>query len=226
MATGIYELTPFTMLDFQGKLSCIIWFAGCNMKCQYCHNKQIAESGGELSLEYIKEFLKSRVGKLEAVVFSGGEATLYKNLPQLADYAKSLGFATKLDTNGTNPKMVKKLVSKNLIDYIALDYKAPYHKFCEITAYRQWEKFQETLNYLTNEKPVEFEVRTTWHTALLDQQDIEEIAEDLNARDYQNSLYLQQCNPVDEENCFAKLPQSEIIKDKDLSKAKVKIEFR
>ena len=226
-STGIYNLTKFTMLDFQGKLSCIIWFSGCNMKCQYCHNKELVESRGHLSLSYIKEFLESRVGKLEGVVLSGGEATLYKKLPELARYIKDLGFKVKLDTNGTNTKMVKHLIDEGLVDYIALDYKATKEKFQEVTKCKLWDKFQETLSLLiANNHKVPFEVRTTWHTSLLTKSDVEVIIEDLNSKGYENTFYLQKCNPVDNSLAFAILPQSDDIKHVKLKGLQVPVEFR
>lgn len=225
--TGIYNLTQFTMLDYKGKLSCIIWFAGCNMKCQYCHNPQIVESKGEYSLESIKSFLKSRVGILEAVVLSGGESTLYKGLPELAKYIKSLGFKVKLDTNGTNPKMVKKMIDEDLVDYIALDYKATKSKFTKITNCKLWLKFQETLDILTlGNYNIPFEVRTTWHTDLLSEADIQEILDDLNSKGYKSNFYLQGCNQVNNSLAFAVLPQSKPINTNNLISKKIRVEIR
>jgi len=225
--TGIYNLTQFTMLDYQGKLSCIIWFAGCNMQCQYCHNPQIVNSTGDYSLEKIKEFLKSRVGKLEAVVLSGGEATLYKGLPELAKFIKDLGFLVKLDTNGTNPKMVKKMIDDGLVDYIALDYKATKEKFEFITDCKLWDKFQATLKILVdNQNNVPFEVRTTWHSELLSKNDIDEILSDLNSKNYKAKFYLQNCNKVENEDPFVDLPASSIIDKSILKNQKIHVEIR
>tara|TARA_Y100001960_G_scaffold311332_1_gene371794 strand:- start:1246 stop:1932 length:687 start_codon:yes stop_codon:yes gene_type:complete len=223
--TGIYNLTKFTMLDFHGKMSCIIWFAGCNMQCQYCHNPQIVTEKGSMTLEYIQNFLKSRIGLLEGVVLSGGEATIYKKLPELAQYIKSLGFKVKLDTNGTNPKMVKQMVADGLLDYIALDYKAPMSKFSQITKCKKWDKFQETLDFLVkNDLP--FEVRTTWHSALLSEDDIDEILKDLNSKGYKRTFYLQKCNQVDNSLAFAVLPQSKDINADKFFARRIPVEIR
>lgn len=225
--TGIYNITKFTMLDYQGKMSCIIWFTGCNMQCQYCHNPQIVTAEGKYSLNEIKSFLKSRVGKLEAVVLSGGEATLYKKLPELAQFAKDLGFKVKLDTNGTNPKVVKKMIEQNLIDYVALDYKANKANFTKVTNCKQWNKFQETLDYLMSlKKEFAFEVRTTWHSELLSKKDIQEILDDLNSKGYDSSFYLQKCNLVDNSLAFAILPESEAIDISAITSGNVKVEIR
>lgn len=221
----VYNITKFTMLDYQDHMSCIVWFSGCNMKCQYCHNPQIVSEKGNIKIQEIKDFIKSRVGKLEAVVLSGGEATLYKKLPEFAKYCKDLGFKVKLDTNGTNPKMVKQLVNEGLVDYIALDYKAPEYKFCEITACKLWSKFQETLNFLTNSLQ-NFEVRTTWHSNLLNESDIDKILADLNSKGYAKKFYLQNCNEVKHELAFATLPQSSIINAENLHNKSISVEIR
>lgn len=225
--TGIYNITKFTMLDYQGKMACIIWFTGCNMQCLYCHNPQIATAKGKYSLNEIKSFLKSRVGKLEAVVFSGGEATLFKKLPDLARYCHELGFKVKLDTNGTNPKVVKKLVEQGLIDYVALDYKANESNFSKVTNCKLWQKFQETLDYLMSVKnDFAFEVRTTWHTELLSKADIQEILDDLNSKGYDAPFYLQKCNMVDNSLAFAILPESEAIDISAITSGNIKVEIR
>ncbi|HAG52382.1 MAG TPA: anaerobic ribonucleoside-triphosphate reductase activating protein [Alphaproteobacteria bacterium] len=225
--SGIYSLTKFTKLDFQGKSSCIIWFAGCNMACKFCYNKPLTESRGRLSLEHIKEFLESRVGILDAVVLSGGEATLYRDLPDLAKYIKDLGFLVKLDTNGTNPKMIKNLIDEGLVDYLAIDYKAPKDKFKDVTNSGLWEKFQASLDLLIeNQEKVPFEVRTTWHTALLSEEDVAKILEDLNSKGYHQTFYLQKCNLVDSSIAFAVLPQSEEINLKQFMGGKIPVEVR
>jgi len=225
--SGIYNLTKFTMLDFNGKPSCIIWFAGCNMACQFCHNKPLTDSRGKIGLEEVKEFLESRIGILEGVVLSGGESTLYKKLPELAQYIKDLGFSVKLDTNGTNPKMIKKLIDEDLIDYVALDYKATKEKFKDITNSNLWDKFQESLSILIdNQDVIPFEVRTTWHSELLTEDDIDDILADLNSKGYNDTFYLQKCNPVDSSIAFAILPQSKDINASRFSGGKIHVEVR
>ncbi len=187
----VYDLTPFSHLDFPNHLSCIVWMVSCNMRCDYCYNKDIVFSKeGKFSFDEVFSFLKKRVGLLDAVVLSGGEATLHKLVP-ICKEIKKLGFKIKLDTNGTNPNQIKELIELNLLDYIALDYKAPQSKFQEITHSNQFDLFSKSLNFLI-ESDMEFEVRTTVHNDLLNENDINTIIGDLLKRGYNKNYYLQE----------------------------------
>jgi len=186
----IFDITPFTMLDFPKNLASIFWFAKCNMRCPYCYNPDIVLGEGQISVQKALEFLTSRIKKLTGVVLSGGECTLYPQLEHFAGKIKALGFKIKIDTNGTNPKCIKTMVHKNLVDYIALDYKAPEYKFEFITRNKNFHDFEETLQFLIDEN-FPFEARTTVHSGLLTLQDINDIIDDLKAKGYQNSYFLQ-----------------------------------
>ncbi len=186
----IYDITTFTALDYPDYLATIIWFAKCNMRCQYCYNKDIVLGEGEISQEEALEFLDSRVGLLEAVVLSGGESTLYSDLLEFCIKIKEKNFKIKLDTNGLNPHLVQLLVEHNLIDYIALDYKAPKEKFFVITKNKHFDDFSKTLNFLIA-RNFPFEVRTTVHNDLLRVEEINRIIEDLCKRGYRGNYYLQ-----------------------------------
>ena len=105
----IYDITKFTTLDYKNHLSCIIWFIKCNMRCKYCYNNDLVFSSvGKYCFEEIIEFLKTRVGLLDAVVLSGGEASIH-NLPLFCKKIKDLGLKIKLDTNGLNTNLIKEL---------------------------------------------------------------------------------------------------------------------
>ena len=185
-----YDITPFTALDYPDHLATIFWFAKCNMRCVYCYNKDIVLGEGKLTEEAVLAFLDSRVGLLEAVVLSGGEATLYNELPALCRKIKQKKFKIKLDTNGLNPDMIKLLIEENLVNYIALDYKAPREKYYEITKDKHFDKFSKTLNFLI-QKDFPFEVRTTVHSDLLRVEEINRIVKDLIKRGYAGTYYLQ-----------------------------------
>lgn len=186
----IYDITRFSHLDFTDHLSCIVWFSGCNMRCDYCYNKDIVfAKDGNYSFDDVIDFLKTRVGLLDSVVLSGGEATTH-NLIKFAQKIKKLGFLIKLDTNGLNFASIKELIDLNLLDFIALDYKAPKNKFIKIAHSNRYEEFSKTLNFLI-QNSVKFEVRTTLHNDLLDERDINIIIDDLVQRDYKNNYYLQ-----------------------------------
>ncbi|MDD2789806.1 MAG: anaerobic ribonucleoside-triphosphate reductase activating protein [Sulfurimonas sp.] len=186
----IYDITKFSHLDYPDHLSCIVWFAGCNMRCVYCYNKEIVlAKNGHYKIDDLLSFLRSRIGLLDAVVLSGGEATDYE-LKDLCETIKAFGFKIKLDTNGTNFENLRTLCEAKLIDYIALDYKAPKNKFKEITASIKFEEFSKSLNYLVQSR-IDFEVRTTVHADLLDEEDINCIIDDLVERGYEQKYYLQ-----------------------------------
>ncbi len=186
----VYDLTKFTHLDFQDHLACIVWLVGCNMRCDYCYNKSIVFSeSGEMSLNDVLFFLRKRVGLLDGVVLSGGEATEHNLIPFCKE-VKRLGFLIKLDTNGTNFKEIKTLLKLKLLDFIALDYKAPKYKFTKITHSNKFDSFSKTLNFLILNN-FNFEVRTTYHGDLLDEEDINFIINDLKNRGYLKSYFLQ-----------------------------------
>jgi pyruvate formate lyase activating enzyme len=188
----IYDLTPFTMLDFPDRIACIVWFAGCNMRCQYCHNPEIVKGkSGKLKIEDVLSFLKDRRGLLEGVVLSGGEATVYEGIIPFARAVKNLGYAVKLDTNGTRPDILRRMLEEGLLSYIALDYKAPASKYMSVTGLRDKSAFDRSLDMLCEQLFVPMEVRTTVHTDLLNEVDIMEIMGDLEGRGYRGRYYIQ-----------------------------------
>ncbi len=192
MTLPIYDLTPFTMLDFPDRTAAIIWFAGCNMRCGYCHNPQIVKGkSGCKSAEDVMAFLKKRQGLLDGVVLSGGEATLYKGIIDFAREIKELGYAIKLDSNGSRPEIIRQMLDEKLLDFIALDYKAPPLKSKSVTGVDLHAPFEESLKMLCGQKDVFFEVRTTVHTLQMDEEDVLEIVRDLEKKGYQGIFHVQ-----------------------------------
>lgn len=186
----IYDITRFTTTDYPDNLSCVVWFTSCNMRCLYCYNGNIVDAKeGKYSPKDLYSFLSSRVGLLDAVVLSGGEATSHDLVP-ICENITDLGFKIKLDTNGSNPKLVKKLLDEYLLDFVSLDFKAPKDKFKDITKNNSYGRFLETLKYLLDDG-IDFEVRTTIHPELLDVSDINEMIEVLVKMGYKNTYYLQ-----------------------------------
>ena len=125
----IAGLQKTTLIDYPGKIACTVFLAVCNFRCPWCYSRElvlpteIAKQPRILEKEFF-DFLRARKGKLEGVVVCGGEPTVNKDLPQFIQKIKNLEFAVKLDTNGSNPQMLKSLVEQKLIDYVAMDIKA------------------------------------------------------------------------------------------------------
>ena len=187
----VYDLTPFTMLDFPDQCAAIIWFSGCNMRCPYCHNPQIVRGKGRKKMDDVLTFLDRRKALLDGVVLSGGEATIYPGLCDLADKLKTMGYAIKLDTNGTRPQVIRELLDRELLDYIALDYKSPPEKARLVTGADHFVAFEQTLDMLCTQDRLAFEIRTTVHTGLMDESDISAIIHDLGRRGYGGAYYVQ-----------------------------------
>ena len=129
----IAGLQKMTLLDFPGKVACTVFLQGCNWRCPFCHNSELLPGKGEelMSVEKFLQFLKTRQGLLEGVCVSGGEPTLYKELPALLAQIKALGFSVKLDTNGSRPEVLKALVAQKLVDYVAVDAKNSPARYAE-----------------------------------------------------------------------------------------------
>ncbi len=221
----IYDLTKFTMLDFPDKTACVVWIAGCNFRCPYCHNPGIVKSKGKITKEDIIDFLNTRQGLLDGVVFSGGEPTLYDGLLPFIREVHEMGYDIKLDTNGSRPEMVEKLLETDLISYIAMDYKAPAAKAKTVTGVALHDQFEQTLNLLCAQSKVPFELRTTVHTDLLDETDIKAIIDDLKARNYKGTYYIQ--NYMDTETLGQLKEQKHTLNiDTLLECGDIKIEYR
>lgn len=195
-------LQKTSLIDYPGKISAVIFTQGCNFRCPYCHNPELVEKKqetgnrnegvrergkeGKLGLPsllpsfLLLEFLNSRKGKLDGVVITGGEPTLHADLPEFIRQIKELGFAVKLDTNGTNPEMLKQLIDKKLIDYVAMDIKAPIDKYNEIVcAKADTDKILKSIEILKTGN-IAYEFRTTVVKSQLLRADFEKIGALIN----------------------------------------------
>ena len=130
-----YGFQKMTLLDFPGKVACTLFTGGCNMRCPFCHNALLVtelEQGNDTWDEAeVLTFLRRRKGLLDGVCVTGGEPTLYEDLPALLRQIRGLGFAVKLDTNGTNPDMLEALAQEGLLDYAAMDIKNSPDRYAE-----------------------------------------------------------------------------------------------
>jgi pyruvate formate lyase activating enzyme len=119
-------LRKLSLIDYPGEISTVVFTTGCNFRCNYCHNSHLVLPElfpDDIPEDEVINFLKTRIGKISAVVISGGEPTLHHDLPAFITKIKSLGFKIKLDSNGTNPSAIQELINSELVDYIAMDIK-------------------------------------------------------------------------------------------------------
>ncbi|MBE5783312.1 MAG: anaerobic ribonucleoside-triphosphate reductase activating protein [Clostridiales bacterium] len=153
-----------TLLDFPGKVACTVFLHGCNMRCPFCHNSELiaGQMDEAMSQEAFAKFLSSRKELLDGVCISGGEPTLSPILPELLMQIKSLGFSAKLDTNGTQPKVIQKLVSQGLVDYIAMDIKNGPSRYAQTVGLSSLDlsPIEESIQYLVDGHTA-YEFRTT-----------------------------------------------------------------
>lgn len=164
----IKGLQKTTLLDYPGRVAATVFLGGCNMRCPFCHNMDIVEGGlkeDDFTAEEVLEFLKRRKSVLEGVCITGGEPTLSSELPDFIRNIKALGYKVKLDTNGTNPQMVRDLYAEGLIDYVAMDIKSSADEYKKVCGNQgiNFAAIKESIDFLIKEKPkkLDYEFRTT-----------------------------------------------------------------
>jgi len=186
---GVINLS---LVDWDGNVSSVFFLPSCNFRCPFCHNCTLVlhpEKMETIPFERMENYLKKQRGWIDGVCITGGEPTLHGDLPDLCSKLKEMGFLVKIDTNGTNPTMVKGLIEKGLIDYIAMDIKAPltmekYSKVVGINAEKLLGKVKETVRALLGAK-IDYEFRTTIVPTLHKEKDIKEICRGIkNCRKY------------------------------------------
>jgi pyruvate formate lyase activating enzyme len=186
--------TPLTLIDFPGKIACIVFTIGCNFRCPYCHNPELVDETVEVTFteEYVLTFLEKRKKMYDGIVITGGEPTMHEDLIDFIRAVKEHGFQVKLDTNGTNPKLLKKLMDEKLVDYVAMDMKAPLGSYYK-TVGRPVDTaaLRESIDALM-QGSVPYEFRTTVVKALLTPDDIENITHEIEGA---SQYYLQKFVP-------------------------------
>ena len=160
----ISGLQKMTLLDYPGKVACTVFLQGCNFRCPFCHNSDLLPRQGEdfLSNEEFFAFLKKRKGLLDAVCVSGGEPTLYPQLPEFLAQIKALGYLVKLDTNGSNPKLLQTLLEEKLVDHVAMDIKNAPQSYAQTVGLGKMDlsTLEESIRLLMN-SGISYEFRTT-----------------------------------------------------------------
>jgi pyruvate formate lyase activating enzyme len=199
----IKGLQKLSLLDFKGYLAATIFTGGCNFSCPFCHNKSLVLHPNDLSNiseDEIFSFLKSRYGKLEAVCITGGEPTLQHDLTSFIHNVKNLGYKVKLDTNGSNPNILKELLDYNLLDYVAMDIKNTRKKYPVTTnSALSLDAIDYSISLIMS-SPVSYEFRTTVVKELHTKEDIKTISQRIaGASTYYLQPYIQSpgvINPV------------------------------
>jgi len=156
-------LQKMTLMDYPQVVSCIIFTQGCNFRCPFCHNSSLVDGvyENEITETEILDFLEKRKGLLDGVVISGGEPLLHSEIYSFIKKVKELGFLVKLDTNGSNPDLLKKLVEEKLVDYVAMDIKNSPEEYSLASGTEKFlDKITESKDFLL-QNLVDYEFRTT-----------------------------------------------------------------
>lgn len=176
----LYGLQKMTLLDFPGKVACTVFLGGCDFRCPFCHNFELAELKAEPLMESgeFLEFLKKRKGLLDGVAVTGGEPCLWKELPDFLREIRALGFRTKLDTNGNHPELLRKILSEGLVDYVAMDIKSSPGRYALVSGLPSMNlvPVRESIRLLL-EGNTEYEFRTTVVKELHREEDFPEMGE-------------------------------------------------
>lgn len=198
----IIGLEKLSLVDYDGHTACTLFTGGCNFRCPFCHNGDLVlnhELFESYSEDYVFSYLKKRQGLLDGVVVTGGEPTLYRDLPDYIRKIKALGYDVKLDTNGTNPEMLLEIIERHLIDYVAVDVKSSKEGYAKATGLKSFpEKVAQTVELLKT-NVIDYEFRTTLVDELINEKDIIEIAEWLKSC---KVLFLQRF--IEREGCIEK----------------------
>ncbi len=177
----IYGMEKMSLVDYDGKVSATLFTGKCNFRCGFCHNSPLVldfDSLQTLDEEQVLSYLTKRKGILDGVCITGGEPTLEADLPSFIAKIKALGYPVKLDTNGTNPELVKSLVKDNLVDYFAMDVKNDKENYAEIIGLKTFDtkKIEQTVEFFLSGK-TDYEFRTTLINEYHKKENIEKIGE-------------------------------------------------
>ena len=184
----IHGLQKMTLLDFPGRVACTVFLGGCDLRCPYCHNYELAtgQVPPVMEEEELFSFLSKRKGLLDGVAITGGEPCLHRDLSDFIALIRELGFAVKLDTNGTHPAVLREVLERGLVDYVAMDIKNSPEKYA-VTAGLEGPDFKKLNLPPLNQAPIresvellknsgiEYEFRTTVVDELHEVPDCEEI---------------------------------------------------
>lgn len=209
-----------TLIDYPSKIAATVFLSGCNFKCPWCYSSELVlpekiKKQPRISKEEFFSFLNQRKGLLDAIVLCGGEPTINKDLPDFVKEIKKLGFLVKLDTNGSNPKMLKQLIDEKLIDYIAMDIKLPKERYSEV--FLNIDDIQKSIDILKKDD-IEYEFRSTVLPRVHTKKDILSMAKWISGA---KKYYLQNFKP--EKTIDPKFEQAKSYSEEDLDDIKKEI---
>ena len=160
----IHGLQKMTLLDYPGRVACTVFLGGCDYRCPFCHNFELVDGTAPAIMDdgELLSFLRKRQGLLDGVAITGGEPCLHDGLPDLLARIRELGFATKLDTNGCHPRMLERLLSDRLVDYVAMDVKNSPEKYARTAGVERvdLDAIAESIRLIMDGAP-DYEFRTT-----------------------------------------------------------------
>jgi len=168
----------FSSVEYPGKISLVIFTGGCILKCPYCHNPELIFGGNPVELNIIKEKINESLEFIDAITITGGEPLIqWEDVNDILKYSKSLELKTKIDTSGFNPERIAKVIKWT--DYVALDIKAPFSKYKEVTGMDIGDNVKKSMEICFNDPNTFLECRTTYVPGLLNHEDIMEIAKSI-----------------------------------------------
>ena len=174
----IHGLQKMTLLDFPGHVACTVFLGGCDLRCPYCHNYELATGKVPpvMEEEELFAFLAKRKGLLDGVAITGGEPCLHRDLPEFIAKIRKMGFSVKLDTNGTHPAVLAEVLERGLVEYVAMDVKNSPDKYAMTAGLQTLDigPIRESIELLKN-AGIEYEFRTTVVDELHEAGDFEEI---------------------------------------------------
>ncbi|MCL4499435.1 MAG: anaerobic ribonucleoside-triphosphate reductase activating protein [Chloroflexi bacterium] len=200
--SGIKGMVPSSMLDWEGKLVAVLFTSGCNFRCPFCHNADLVlrpDSTDDMAWERIEQHLEKRREWLDGVCITGGEPTMHPQLRKILSRIKELGFLTKLDTNGTSPEALARLIGERAVDFVAMDVKTSFDKYGDVGASEPMTAFiRESIESLVEAEvrgTIDAEFRTTFVPGIVGTEDILSVARYLG--EVGASRYvIQQFNPT------------------------------
>ena len=180
-----YGATVTSSIEYPKNMSFVIFLALCPLRCPYCSNSELLEDGEEISFEELKEKIDHSADFMDAIVVSGGEPLVQvDDVIRIFEYTRELGLKTKLDTSGVYPDRLEKVLSMGLVDYVAIDVKAPFEKYNEVIHSDIGQKVKKSMEIVNKHPEVILECRTTYCPAILDKEDLFTIVDEVNCDIY------------------------------------------